>query len=208
MNSIEIVPMTDINDAYASYIGEDLCHVIRDDEITRRLLYRRNFIGVVSRHYDLERSVESSRKARELSLAGELGAYALLDSETNRAIGMATVIPGQELWRQKIPLPPFFTRNTKLGQLIIEPGKNIANAAAWVSQDDENGGNLKDAYEYLTSEYTITWTAEPTSSPDYIHQAIIHAGFRLQPMKATHFDDGESRRNIPPKAHLYLHTHN
>lgn len=211
MGSIEIVDMAKIGFSHTLRIGQELNALVCNDEDVRNFLHQRNFDGVIQRHFDLDSSVENAKKARRLALSNELGAYALLDTETNLAVGMATVYPNLGLWRQKLPLPPLFTRNLILGTRIRGTGEptttenGSANVSAWVGIDKDVEDNLERAYSFLITKAKNTWTTEPLESPGYVHDAIVNAGLYPDDVRPGYYDDYESRKAIPAISKLYAH---
>lgn len=199
----ELVPYTDLS---SESIARELHEAVM---LSEPVLRARNILGPISRYgWGLELGIQNVEKGQHEHDLGEIGRYAVM-SDAGNIVGAASIYPNLSLRRLRVPVPPM---------LAVEYPQATPNIHAWTTGDTET---LAQAYSRLrdlahkkirnqqvpppnpanTLKGLIPWTIEPVSSPQYIHDALLRAG--LTRNASQRFDDGESRRHIPPLSTLY-----
>ena len=197
-----IVGLTGVQEVlipYTEFAPSDLAQQLSSLVIANtELLNVRGIHGVVSRYSNLETAEQKVRKGQ--AEHDSIGHFAVVNA-LGYVRGAASIYPELPLKKQRLPLPPILARGP-----LVDTFTNIGpNLHAWTDQDDID--LLASAYNDLVNLTTICssitkiWTVEPTRSPEDIHQAIIKSGLRK--VATRRFDDGESRRRIPPRSTLY-----
>ena len=198
----EYCGIPDVLVPYTEFGASDLAAQINGLVVANaELLSMRGLTGVLDRYSDLAIAEQKIRKGQ--SEQTTIGHFAIVNAVGN-VRGTGSIIPELRLRRQLLPLPPALTP----GLLTVHYNYANPNIHAWTDKNDTD--LLYDAYKdlaYRASGYwkhstmPKAWTVEPTSSPRYIHEAISESGLEI--IAKGRFDDGESRRDIPPKSVLY-----
>ncbi len=183
-------------------------HGLVDANVTPLTL--RGLRGVISRYDDLD-------AAKRNVLQGQaehhrLGRFAIVNEEGN-VRGVASLHPDFPLRKLRLPIPPALAR----GPLTTTYPFAAPNVHAWTGhilnwrgRNEDFGALLAPAYKELvrmaTPEQSDTttprpWTAKPVRSPEFVHEAIVEAG--LAKVATRRFDNGESRRRVPPRSTVY-----
>jgi len=163
---------------------------------TRQVLYRRNLIGVMSRHVDPAISLESAYRVKGRMMDGELGAFII--RVNGGWAGVGSVMPNLRLTRPSHDfgaklLPARVLRATPLGEVVEVAGPNIS---AWLDAGklgEEHDVVLRKAYEGLRKSELADgqgWTIEPACSAAV--DAIMASGMPKEG-GPEHFDDQEVR---------------
>lgn len=202
------VPAEQLDLTQQTEFAADL-HALVTQPSVAELLDIRHMWSVIRRHKTPELSLQSVKNMITKSAAREFGAIAIIDSESNRGIGVATSYPDLPLWRQRLSLPAGFTRNRLLGQPMMRPGE--ANVAAWAAST-EPGAYLDGIYVGAYAEIQVVkdasdeirraWTIEPDASPCEVRHAITDAG--LVPVSTGNYDDYELGTKVAPVSTLYV----
>ncbi len=166
----------------------------------------RNLVGVMLRYgYDLERAEAKVRKGQNEH--DEIGHFAVVDFMGD-VVGAASIYPGLPLRKLRLPLPPA----AAVGPLAVEYPYADPNVHAWTVGPERD--LLADAYKDLVFRSMGTfkradakkpWTIEPVASPKHVHESIVLGG--LEAVATRRYDDGESRRRVPPRSVLYAHLY-
>ena len=169
--------------------------------VNAELLTTRGLRGVLDRYSDRDMAEQKIRKGQ--SEQNTIGHFAIVNAAGD-VRGSAAIYPDLKLKKQVLPLPPVVAR----GPLSVTYKQAQPNIHAWT--DKKEPDLLFDAYRELAYRATgywrrinmsKAWTVEPARSPVYVHEAILESG--LDKIAKGRFDDGESRRHVPPQAILY-----
>jgi hypothetical protein len=209
MSELLVRPLNsyDYNDGIEQ-IGAEI-HVAVRGTITELMLEDRHLPGVIERYGRNEHAaVDSITHAWRESRRG-IGFTAFLgfDSESDAFVGMGTMMDDLALYKQRMPLPPKFSRPLLSKKVKYEIGGR-SNVAAWVVNNayDTTNTPLASFYEYLHDVSNgRAWTLNPQGN-DYTqttHRDLTDAGFA--PIgNLARYDDQVSSRIIPPKSQLYI----
>ncbi|MDQ5885779.1 MAG: hypothetical protein QG628_176, partial [Patescibacteria group bacterium] len=195
MRALAFEDLSTTTNERAIEIGQTISDIVQAPRALQ-MLRGRLLNGVIRRHQDEERSIGAIFRARNSEDGSK--SFAILDSESNRAIGLASAIPNLELWRQRIIGPTRVMR--KLGNIgvptsILEtriPDDSF-NIAAWVRPHDVETEfcEIQSAYSKLLEEVDQAWTISPDNED--LWYATLAIGATGIPHVATdRFDDLEA----------------
>lgn len=213
---IVAVRMRDIDRSDAWRVGRQLSRELRKYPENQIFLTERQqwdqveryiHVNVAERHTENLQRIDGEQK--------KLGSIALLDSSSNRAVGMASYLLGLPLNKQVFPLPAGLTRGLKVGSSLIHnplvkvmPQSDLPNITAWMTVNAPIQAGLEVGYqaarEAVQEDHDgvgVVWAVEPTRSYPYVHEAIESAG--LGAIDTGRFDMRQPSQHVPQRSHLY-----
>lgn len=213
--------MTNFLRPYSEFEAHDLAQQLHGLVVRNaNFLYARNMLGLLARYgTDIELAEQAVARGQNGRGDTDFQHYALVD-ESGDVTGAASVIPELPLRAQIAPVPPLLAIWPLSQEYDFHSNLSPANVAAWVDASDdsdkfrsdmagaysaaarETAKNLTDDAFYGDDTIRTAWTIEPRMSPRIVHQAITDAA--MQEVAVGRFDDNESRRQVPPKASLYV----
>lgn len=208
--SIELRPYTEFDSAQ---LAAQLHEAVVSSE---SLLRQRNINGPIARYGgELALGIQNVEKGQEEHYYNELGHFAII-GDSGDVVGAGSIYPDLKLRKLRLPLPTALA--TK--HLLVKYPYAAPNIHAWVNDEQ---GDLTEVYtdlleaskatQYCTDivrvkgDFTdgkrpgIAWTLEPRRSPKFVHDSIQAS--RLKKVATRRFDDGESKRRIPPRGTVY-----
>lgn len=196
----------------ATELGIDLNHIVRQPGV-RNMLRDRNILGPLSRYGgDVSDAIKGAERLKLQAIGETVAAFAVVSASGDVA-GMATFYPGLQLKRLRLPIAP----RLALGPLAKDYSHIGYNVSAWTDEteiDNPERPLLQQAYQELrevdrlpginTQYVGAKWTLETKGSNlSYDTLDILaEAGFRATEL--AHFDDQESRRQVPPLSFLLI----
>jgi hypothetical protein len=167
------------------------------------LLRARNMQGVINRY-----GADTSR-GQQNHENGETYHYAVINDQGN-VVGSASCFPDLRLRKMHLPLPAGLADHvSSLAETYPYANPNIH---AWTDIKEEEVlvgaykqlAAMADKHRFMNEPHEAPWTIEPLKSPRHIKTALKMAG--LIRVATRLFDDGESRRRVPPISSLYVKT--
>jgi hypothetical protein len=199
-NGLERVPLTLLDARDERFLANALTGMAYGER-TRSQLIARNLGAVVDRHWDIDVSIESVERARELMANGKMSVMALrADGDW---LGMSTVM-NLPLRRPRSViaglLPTRVTRRSEaLSEYVSTVGPNIT---AWMAAPNFASGAMTEVYRDMIDEANgAAWTVEPMHGDERMEQVLWDAG--MQRRERARFDDHEVS-GIPPVSGLYV----
>lgn len=208
MSEVAFEDLSTTSNERAIEIGQSISDIVQVPRAIQ-MLKGRLLNGVFSRHSDEERSIGAIFRARNSE--DESKSFAVLDSRSNRVIGLASAIPNLDLWRQRVIGPTRIMRglgkrglHTSVLETRVPEGS--FNIAAWVRPHDEETEfcELKSAYSKLLEEVDQAWTISPDNE-DLWYATLAIRATGIPHVATDRFDDLEAvGLQQVPRSRLYI----
>lgn len=199
-NGLERVPLTILSTFEERTLANALTGMV-GGERTRQQLVARNLGAVAGRHWDVDVSIDSVGRARELMGNGKMSVMAL--RAEGDWIGMSTVM-NLPLRRPRSVIAGLLpTRVTRRSEALAESVSIVGpNITAWMAAPNFASGAMTEVYRDMIDEANgAAWTVEPMHGEERMEQVLWDAG--MQRRERARFDDYEVS-GVPPVSGLYV----
>jgi hypothetical protein len=199
--------MTEVLVDYTQFEVTDLATQLHEAVVANEpLLHSRNLLGVIARYGASQELAEQNVRRGQTNIETGVTQHYAVVNEAGNVVGSASSFPDLPLRKLHLPIPPALA----VPPLAVTFKYANPNIHAWTDVKEEEV--LVGAYRQLAAmnmsgtpygkPTESPWTIEPIRSPRHIHTALKMAD--LTRVATRFFDDGESRKRIPPISSLYI----